>query len=529
MGGTTWKINPRTSVSSAPGEVLRKGIHGFIAQSFMVDQGADDASTEAPAEPMEPGTSVLPSEDAHDCLPGAAKAERPSHEAAGEDPSRTQAHLSSPEAARAHRLFSIAGRREELNIGEWYFNALEVEETHGSVSQVVGFELLHKYTSLKRDQLIEFLFQLERGYVKDNPYHTHVHAADVCNAIFFMVNACGLWTSPHFQDHKRISVILAALGHDLGHFGRNSHFLIATRHHLATTYNDRSVLENFHTASLFRIMDKDRVGETSSGDGVRLLGDFGSELYSKTRQLIVALILATDTQTHLEALAEFRMRLNAMESAQSATVDIDKGDASPPGFDPLANAKDQQEALAIMFRAADIGHSAKLWSMHEAWSIRVSEEFHAQGDEERRLGVPISPLCDRRGFVLPTSQMGFLQFVCIPTWTAIARFEGLLKVALRTDDALEGEDRRVSAAVGHGDKVQKGNSVQTPQSSVMSKGTTRGSTTAKDEAPAPSRMRSIASSCLAQCEANLQEWKRQAEALKAEKEKENQKKGAIVA
>jgi len=121
------------------------------------------------------------------------------------------------------------------------------------------------------------------------------------------------------------------------------------------------------------------------------------------------LILATDTRSHLEDLAAFRLRLSA------------------GSFDPLKEVADQEQLLKIFFRAADIGHSAKCWDLHEVWSKRVVEEFHQQGDEEKRLGLKVSPLCEREGSSLAPGQMGFLSFICLPTWKELARFEDSLQ------------------------------------------------------------------------------------------------------
>ena len=44
---------------------------------------------------------------------------------------------------------------------------------------------------------------------------------------------------------------------DLGHDGFTNAYHIATQSALAITYNDRTVLENYHSAALFTIMSDD--------------------------------------------------------------------------------------------------------------------------------------------------------------------------------------------------------------------------------------------------------------------------------
>mmetsp|Transcript_70310 Transcript_70310/g.183303 ORF Transcript_70310/g.183303 Transcript_70310/m.183303 type:complete len:96 (+) Transcript_70310:3-290(+) len=56
------------------------------------------------------------------------------------------------------------------------------------------------------------------------------------------------------------------------------------------------------------------------------------------------------------------------------------------------------------------------------WTRRGLAEFWSQGDEEIRLGLPVSPLCDRQAGLatVPKGQLGFLQFVVQPFYTQIA-------------------------------------------------------------------------------------------------------------
>ena len=42
------------------------------------------------------------------------------------------------------------------------------------------------------------------------------------------------------------------------------------------------------------------------------------------------------------------------------------------------------------------------------------EEFFAQGDEEAKLGLPISPLGDRKKAIPSSSQQGFIEVIVAP-------------------------------------------------------------------------------------------------------------------
>ena len=50
----------------------------------------------------------------------------------------------------------------------------------------------------------------------------------------------------------------------------------------------------------------------------------------------------------------------------------------------------------------------------QKWSLLIQEEFFAQGDKERSLGLPVSKMMDRETVDLATLQMGFIEFVIRP-------------------------------------------------------------------------------------------------------------------
>jgi hypothetical protein len=176
--------------------------------------------------------------------------------------------------------------------------------------------------------------------------------------------------------------------------------------------------------------------------------------YLAFRKQIVDMILATDIKTHFGALSAFRLRLSDPSFSllwdlarqdgselQQRPLDTSKHPPTPPTSRPEemghrhrqkrhsrqnlvpATEDEVNQVRMTLIRAADISHSAKAWQLHMDWSRRITEEFHTQGDLELKTGLPVGPINSREGFVMSTSQIGFLQFVAIPLWVEVARLD----------------------------------------------------------------------------------------------------------
>ena len=108
-----------------------------------------------------------------------------------------------------------------------------------------------------------FFVAVEETYKQDNAYHNSMHAADVAQAAMIILKAGR--STVAFSKLEIFSLIIAAAVHDLGHPGYTNDFLINTQHPNAIVYNDRSVNENFHVSSAFRIVTQSEEANIFSG------------------------------------------------------------------------------------------------------------------------------------------------------------------------------------------------------------------------------------------------------------------------
>ena len=74
----------------------------------------------------------------------------------------------------------------------------------------------------------------------------------------------------------------------------------------------------------------------------------------------------------------------------------------------------------MALKCSDLGHLTSSPEVHKRWVAQLEEEMFRQGDQERALGQPISPLMDRTKGGVTKSQTGFFNIVASPMYKAFA-------------------------------------------------------------------------------------------------------------
>jgi 3',5'-cyclic-nucleotide phosphodiesterase/cAMP-specific phosphodiesterase 4 len=265
--------------------------------------------------------------------------------------------------------------------------------TGGRVLYYVGIALFEAHGVLPAlgiapSAIRTWLAKLESSY-KDNLYHNATHAADVALSTHFLLTVGGL--EALLDPIDVFCLIFSALAHDAGHIGVNNAYCVSSGHPLALAHNDRSVLENHHARIAFAI---------ALAPDCDLFAPLDHSCYRQIRDSVTALILDTDFSRHFEIMGKFRAK-----------------QTSEAGFD-LESREDRLLLLSICLKCCDIGHTAKPLDKHISWTTRITEESFRQGDEEKRLQLPVSPFCDRDATVLAKSQSGFIEFLAMPLFKA---------------------------------------------------------------------------------------------------------------
>uniref|UniRef100_A0A6P4EVK3 Phosphodiesterase n=1 Tax=Drosophila rhopaloa TaxID=1041015 RepID=A0A6P4EVK3_DRORH len=274
------------------------------------------------------------------------------------------------------------------NLDDWTFDVFALTEaTSGQVVKYVAYELFNRYGSIHKFKIAPgtleaFLHRVEEGYCRyRNPYHNNLHAVDVMQTIHYCLCNTGLMN--WLTDLEIFASLLAALLHDYEHTGTTNNFHVMSGSETALLYNDRAVLENHHASASFRLLRE---------DDCNILSHLSREEFRELRGLVIEMVLGTDMTNHFQQMKAMRQLL----TLQEATID-------------------KQKVLSLVLHCCDISHPAKQWGVHHRWTMLLLEEFFRQGDLEKELGLPFSPLCDRNNTLVAESQICFIDFIVEPS------------------------------------------------------------------------------------------------------------------
>ena len=181
------------------------------------------------------------------------------------------------------------------------------------------------------------------------PYHNFRHVVDVLQATFHFLLCIGALPpypaksaeaaaplapkSPMaslIKPSAALTLLITAIGHDVGHPGVNNGFLVVLNSPLAQLYNDRSVLESFHCAAYSQILRR-----------------YWPSAFNNTamRSLMISSILATDMGLHFDYM-------NKLKNVQDKL----KASNTTEGWDGRTVEEQRALACALLIKCADISN-----------------------------------------------------------------------------------------------------------------------------------------------------------------------------
>ncbi|KAI1646147.1 3',5'-cyclic-nucleotide phosphodiesterase regA [Daldinia loculata] len=303
-------------------------------------------------------------------------------------------------------------------IGRWHFSAHDFCDDSLLIAAILMFKHAFSMPELEKwriptEQLTTFLVATRAAYNTFVPYHNFRHAVDVLQATFnFLVHIGALPPYPFrprssagsiktcplatlIRPFEALTLLVGAIGHDVGHPGVNNGFLTVLNAPLAQLYNDRSVLESFHCAAYSQILRRywPKVFEDT-----------------KMRTLMISSILATDMGVHFDYMTklenlEKELKKEPIENWSGKTID-----------------KQTTLICCLIIKCADISNVARKYEAALQWMYILCDEFSRQATMENDIGIQSSLISrPKKDFLsLAQAQIKFMEIFAIPLFQGIA-------------------------------------------------------------------------------------------------------------
>ncbi|KAL7318057.1 hypothetical protein PS15m_004330 [Mucor circinelloides] len=328
-----------------------------------------------------------------------------------------------PSVRRSSMASMLNDRKDYLQVQICTWDFLPLDLDNKDLIQVVYMilsQVLSTFDDLEAlrvpsGDLYHFIFDICNSYHSTNPYHNFRHAVDVLQANYYFLCRLGVLEPMNpgvsfppaqseiknlFQPLDIFALLMASIGHDVGHPGVNNSFMITTSAPLAILYNDKSVLESFHAMSFFHLLREHCFSQ---------LTDLRSNPeYASFRKIVVNSILATDMSMHDEYVTKIqdqaqRLRRNEIDFTDKATCE-----------------KEKILICGALIKCADISNCARPFESAKRWAKILAEEFFEQGDLERELGMPVLPINERGKISLEDFQLTFKRFVALKLFESVS-------------------------------------------------------------------------------------------------------------
>ncbi|KAM7538721.1 hypothetical protein Aperf_G00000058482 [Anoplocephala perfoliata] len=255
-------------------------------------------------------------------------------------------------------------------------------------------------------------------YAKYNcvPFHNFKHAFMVAQMMYASI--CSADLASLFGHLDLLTLLFAAVCHDLDHPGLNNLYQNNSQSRLSICYNTLSPLENHHCAVAFELV---RTPATN------IFVNFTTKEFETVRQNTVRCILGTDMAKHTDILEAFTAKM-VEHSIEGAAVAIRGGLSASESADTMLNGTaptishlteifdedDESHALTmvVLLKMCDISTEIRPDIVARPWLEGLIDELSNQRELERRNNLPLSPVMDESNLV--QCQINFLSFAMLP-------------------------------------------------------------------------------------------------------------------
>ncbi|KFV84649.1 High affinity cAMP-specific and IBMX-insensitive 3',5'-cyclic phosphodiesterase 8A, partial [Struthio camelus australis] len=310
------------------------------------------------------------------------------------------------------------------NEEHWDFDIFELEAaTHKRPLVYLGLKIFARFgicefLNCSESILRSWLQVIEANYHSSNSYHNSTHSADVLHATAYFLSKERVKQT--LDPIDEVAALIAATVHDVDHPGRTNSFLCNAGSELAILYNDTAVLESHHAALAFQL--------TTQDDKCNIFKSMERNEYRTLRQAIIDMVLATEMTKHFEHVNKFVNSINKPLAALEENGNNGDGESVKT---VLTSPENRILIKRMLIKCADISNPCRPLEQCIEWAGRISEEYFAQTDEEKRQGLPVvMPVFDRNTCSIPKSQISFIDYFItdmFDAWDAFADLPNLMQ------------------------------------------------------------------------------------------------------
>ena len=231
--------------------------------------------------------------------------------------------------------------------------------------------------------LIKFLIKLSKIYLSP-PYHNWYHAIDATQYIFTFILTRHLYD--YLNNINIFSLIFATICHDTEHDGKTNLF----------HKNSNSLYSQLSGPNLppleFHHINRSLILLFSEFHSV--IESFNELEKKEFIKFVIEIILATDMSKHQFFIDQFKTITNSYNKE---------------------NLEHRLILCQIAMKSADLSNTVRSFPDASLMAQKLRDEWFLQGDEEKKLNLPITKGFDRyNSDSLPKTQIGFYKFVALP-------------------------------------------------------------------------------------------------------------------
>lgn len=259
-------------------------------------------------------------------------------------------------------------------------------------------------------RLFKFLLVVRDSYYPTNPYHNFRHAIDVLQASFYFMlklnsipqynTADGeeLAATPILDPLEALTLLIIAIGHDVGHPGMTNAFLTSAKSPIATAFGYKSVLESYHSAAFSRILQLywpatqeqpvcRLIMQSVHATDMGLHFDYMSKA-EETREIVEKY---GEVENYIEEMDDAIREQQKQEAARDEAATASNGSRNVHTDARLKKLRFQTLVCCLLIKCADISNVTRSLSISSRWGVVLSKEFGQVEALEVMLGLKPAP------------------------------------------------------------------------------------------------------------------------------------------